>query len=405
MSAPSLADAAWFTAAPLRRVLGALDGAGEETRVVGGAVRNALLGRPVSEVDLATTAVPEETMRRARDAGLKAVPTGLAHGTVTVVADGTPFEVTTLREDIETDGRHAVVRFGRDWRADAARRDFTMNALYADAQGQVIDLVDGLADLRDGRVRFIGEAQTRIREDHLRILRLFRFHAAYGHGPMDAAALSAAIRLRAGILRLSRERIGSELLKLLAVPDAAPTVRLMSETGFLPTILAGVPDLISLERLAALEAALGEPSDAVRRLGVLAVRIVEDAARLRERLRLSNEAFKRLQGMAGATGEAMDARQARSAIYRLGRPAFEDRLLAGAAHGAWASGEVAPLLALARSWPVPAAPFCAADLIAQGLKPGPALGAALARMEEAWIAADFPADAQSLRALMALARP
>ncbi|MEP9368626.1 CCA tRNA nucleotidyltransferase [Xanthobacter sp. VNH20] len=405
MSAPSLADAAWFTAAPLRRVLGALDGAGEETRVVGGAVRNALLGRPVSEVDLATTALPEETMRRARDAGLKAVPTGLAHGTVTVVADGTPFEVTTLREDVETDGRHAVVRFGRDWRADAARRDFTMNALYADAQGAVIDLVDGLADLRAHRVRFIGEAQTRIREDHLRILRLFRFHAAYGRGPMDAAALTAAIRLRAGILRLSRERVGSELLKLLAVPNAAATVRLMSETGFLPTILAGVPDLISLERLAALEAALGEPPDAVRRLGVLAVRIGEDAARLRERLRLSNEAFKRLQGMAGAAGAAMDARQARSVIYRLGRAAFEDRLLAGAAHGAWASGEVAPLLALARSWPVPAAPFCAADLIAQGLKPGPALGAALARMEEAWIAADFPADAQSLRALMALARP
>ncbi|MFG1410165.1 CCA tRNA nucleotidyltransferase [Xanthobacter sp. VTT E-85241] len=405
MSAPSLADAPWFTAAPLRRVLGALDGAGEETRVVGGAVRNALLGRPVSEVDLATTAVPEETMRRARAAGLKAVPTGLAHGTVTVIADGTPFEVTTLREDIETDGRHAQVRFGRDWMADAARRDFTMNALYADAQGRVIDLVGGLADLRAGRVRFIGDAQTRIREDHLRIMRLFRFHAAYGRGPMDAAALSAAICLRAGILRLSRERVGSELLKLLVVQGAAPTVRLMGETGFLPTILGGVPDLISFERLAALDVALGLPPDAVRRLGVLAVRILEDAERLREGLRLSNAAFKRLQGMAGAGRGAMDARQARAAIYRFGRAAFEDRLLVGAARGARGGDEVARLLALARAWPVPAAPFCAADLIAEGLKPGPALGAALARMEEAWIAADFPADAQSLRAIAALARP
>ncbi|OYY30430.1 MAG: CCA tRNA nucleotidyltransferase [Azorhizobium sp. 35-67-15] len=405
MSAPSLADAPWFTAAPLRRVLGALNGAGEETRVVGGAVRNALLGRPVSEVDLATTAVPEETMRRARAAGLKAVPTGLAHGTVTVIADGTPFEVTTLREDIETDGRHAQVRFGRDWTADAARRDFTMNALYADAQGRVIDLVGGLADLRAGRVRFIGDAQTRIREDHLRIMRLFRFHAAYGRGPMDAAALSAAIRLRAGILRLSRERVGSELCKLLVVQGAAPTVRLMGETGFLPTILGGVPDLMSFERLAALDMALGLPPDAVRRLGALAVRILEDAARLRERLRLSNAAFKRLQGMAGASGAAMDARQARAAIYRLGRAAFEDRLLVGAARGALGRDEVAALLELARAWPVPVAPFCAADLIAQGLKPGPALGAALTRMEEAWIAADFPTDAQSLYALMTLARP
>ncbi|OYX65527.1 MAG: CCA tRNA nucleotidyltransferase [Rhizobiales bacterium 32-66-11] len=405
MNAPSLADAPWFTAAPLRRVLGALDGAGEETRVVGGAVRNALLRRPVSEVDLATTALPEETMRRARAAGLKAVPTGLAHGTVTVIADGTPFEVTTLREDIETDGRHAQVRFGRDWRADAARRDFTMNALYADAQGRVIDLVGGLADLRTGRVRFIGDAQTRIREDHLRIMRLFRFHAAYGRGPMDDAALSAAIRLRTGILRLSRERVGSELLKLLVVQGAAPTVRLMGETGFLPTILGGVPDLISFERLAALDVALDLPPDAVRRLGVLAVRVLEDAARLRERLRLSNAAFKRLHGMAGAGRGAMDARQARAAIYRFGRTPFEDCLLVGVARGARGSDEVAVLLDLARAWPVPAAPFCAADLMAQGLKPGPALGAALARMEEAWIAADFPTDARSLREIAALAQP
>ncbi|MFG1465330.1 CCA tRNA nucleotidyltransferase [Xanthobacter sp. DSM 24535] len=398
---PSIAEAAWFAAPPLRRVLGALNGAGEETRIVGGAVRNALLGRPVSDVDLATTALPQETMRRAVAAGLKAVPTGLTHGTVTVVADGMPFEVTSLREDVETDGRHAVVRFGRDWGADAARRDFTMNALYADAQGRVIDLVGGIKDLREGRVRFIGDAQTRIREDHLRILRLFRFHAAYGRGAMDPTALRAAIGLRTGILRLSRERVGAELLKLLASAGAEATVRLMSETGFLPTILAGVPDLVAFERLAGLEADLDLAPDAVRRLGALAVRILEDALRLRARLRLSNEAFRRLQGMAGLFGGDVDARAARALVYRLGYAAFEDRLLVNAARRRTSAGAAAGVLEAARTWQVPALPYSAADFIAAGLQPGPALGAALARLEADWIGADFPSEPERLEALFA----
>ena len=210
---------------------------------MGGAVRDALLGRPPGEVDLATTARPPEVMRRAEAAGLKAVPTGIDHGTVTVVSGGAGFEVTTLREDVETDGRHAVVRFGRDWQADALRRDFTMNALYARRDGQVIDLVGGLADLEAGRVRFIGDAEARIREDHLRILRLFRFHAGYGRGPLDPHALHAALRQREGIERLSRERIGREIIKLLKAPGAPETVTLMSETGFLNRVLGGVGHL------------------------------------------------------------------------------------------------------------------------------------------------------------------
>src|SRR4029077_2464537 len=204
----------------LARLLDVLDAGGEEARVVGGAVRNALLGIPIGEIDIATTAVPDEVVRRAKNAGFKPVPTGIEHGTVTVVIGGRPFEVTTLREDVETFGRHANVRFGRDWKKDAERRDFSMNALSAGADGHVHDYVGGLADLKARRVRFIGEASKRIAEDYLRILRFFRFHAAYGHGLPDAAGLAACIAARAGLGQLSRERVRMELLKLLLARHA-----------------------------------------------------------------------------------------------------------------------------------------------------------------------------------------
>jgi len=207
----------------LRRLLTALDGNGEETRVVGGAVRNALFGRRVKDVDLATTALPEETARRAREEGFKVVPTGIEHGTLTVIVGGEPFEVTTLREDVETDGRHAVVRFGRDFAADALRRDFTINALSVRADGEIRDYTGGLADIAAGRVRFIGSARGRIREDYLRILRFFRFFAEYAQGPIDADGLHAAIHERAGLERLSRERIRTEFLRLLAAPGVLKT--------------------------------------------------------------------------------------------------------------------------------------------------------------------------------------
>ena len=250
-----------------RVCLPTLDRDGEEARVVGGAVRNALLGEPIGDIDVATTAIPAEVTRRATAAGFKPVPTGIEHGTVTVVVAGRPFEVTTLREDIETFGRHANVSFGRDWKADAERRDFTMNALSLSADGRVHDYVGGLTDLAARRVRFIGDASKRIAEDYLRILRFFRFHATYGHGHPDAEGLHACIVARAGLEQLSRERVRMELMKLLIAPHAVPALATMTETGILLGVLGGVPYLASFANLAKLEHAIGTPADPVRRLG------------------------------------------------------------------------------------------------------------------------------------------
>lgn len=397
----SIAGAAFLGEPGLRRVLSVLNGAGEETRIVGGAVRNALLGLAVTEVDLATTALPDETVRRAEAAGLKAIPTGIAHGTVTVVAGGTPFEVTSLREDVETDGRHAVVRFGRDWRRDAERRDFTINALFATPEGGVIDLVGGLADLKARKVRFIGEAERRIREDYLRILRLFRFQAAYGAGEVDKVALSAAIRCRAGLDGLSRERVRAEMLKLLAAPGAVATVEVMSDAGFLVRVLGGVGHLSALRRLERVERDLGRAVDPVLRLGILAVRIVEDAERLRARLRLANEAHRRLLALAaGPLGGRLEPCAVRADLYRLGRGAVIDRLLLAVARGDAPLEAIRPALALAQAWQAPVFPVRAAHFLTRGLKPGPELGAALARAEAAWIAADFPQDSQAVDRLV-----
>ena len=232
-------DAAWLREAPLRDILAALDSEGEEARVIGGAVRNALLGEPHGDTDIATTAPPSEVIRRAEAAGFKAVPTGIEHGTVTVVGAGRPFEVTTLREDVETFGRRAKVAFGRDWKRDAERRDFTMNALSLSRDGTLHDYVGGLADIEARRVRFIGDAGRRIAEDYLRILRFFRFHAAYGEGVPDPEGVAACIEARAGLEQLSRERVRMEALKLLIAKHAVPTLALMTETGLLEQVLGG----------------------------------------------------------------------------------------------------------------------------------------------------------------------
>src|SRR5215213_3101415 len=258
----------------LRRLLEVFNGGTEETRVVGGAVRNALLGRPVTEVDCTTTMLPDAIMGRAKEAGFKAVPTGIEHGTITVIVDGEPFEVTTLREDVETDGRRAIVRFGRDFGADARRRDFTINALSVSPDGRLHDYAGGLDDLAARRVRFIGDARTRIREDYLRILRLFRFHAEYGHGEPDPAGLDAAIRERAGLAGLSHERIRTELLRLLAAPRAVETVERLADCGLLTLLLGGVSELGRFARVAASE---GRQPDPIRRLAALAVMAHEDA--------------------------------------------------------------------------------------------------------------------------------
>jgi poly(A) polymerase len=397
------ADVPWL-GGPAARLLAALDADGEEARVVGGAVRNTLMKRPPGDVDVATTAPPEEVVRRAKQAGFHPVPTGIEHGTVTVVVAGTPFEVTTLRQDIETFGRHATVRFGRDWKADAERRDFTMNALFLTRDGRVIDFVGGIADIRARRVRFIGDPDTRIREDFLRILRFFRFFAAYGAGAPDEAGLSACIRGRGGLAQLSRERVRVEMMKLLVAARAAESAVAMAESSILDRVLANAADLSGLARMVAIEVALRVEPDAVRRLAAVAVRVVEDADHLRERLRLSNEEHRRLISMGERwwrVAPSTDEAAARALLYRIGPSEYRDRGMlafarssAAADDAAWAS-----LLSLPERWTPPAFPLAARDFLARGLEKGPALGRALAVAEEAWIAVGFPTDPDRVGAI------
>jgi len=398
-------DAAWLTSGALPRLLAVLDCDGEEARVVGGAVRNALLGVPILEVDLATTAVPEEVVKRVGAAGFKAVPTGIEHGTITVVIDKHPFEVTTLRKDVETYGRHAKVEFGRDWKADAERRDFTINALSATRDGTVYDYAGGLDDLGHRRVRFIGDAAKRIEEDYLRILRFFRFHAAYGAGHPDATGLAACIAARNGLDQLSRERVRMELLKLLVAPHATPTLAVMSHAGLLLRVLGGVPYLAGFENMAKVEAAIGATPDAVRRLGALGVVVAEDAERLWQRLRLTNSEHERLASVAEGwrrISPAFGEKAARALLYKLNPQHFIDHALLGWARSDAPSSdpEWRALATLPQRWTAPEFPVKAADFMKRGVPQGPALGAALASAERAWIAAGFPADQGTLAAIV-----
>jgi len=345
--------------------------------------------------------VPDEVVRRAKAAGFKPVPTGIEHGTVTVVVDGHPFEVTTLREDVETYGRHAKVAFGRDWRADAERRDFTINALSASADGTIYDYVGGLDDLAVRRVRFIGEPRARIEEDYLRILRFFRFHAAYGQGEPDREGLHACILGRAGLDKLSRERVRMELMKLLVAARATATLVVMSEVGLLLQVLGGVPYLAGFEMMAKVEEAAGFGADPVQRLGGLAVAVSEDAERLSERLRLSNGEYARLAAMGAhwrRFSPAAGEKAARALLYELKPQSYTDCALL-----AWAREDVSAhdeawrnLVLLPQRWTAPALPIRAADLIARGMQPGPALGEALRTAEQTWIAADFPLEQAAL---------
>lgn len=405
-----LEDAPWLTAGPLPRLLDALDGDGEEARVVGGAVRNALLGLPITEIDVATTALPEEVLRRVNAARFKAVPTGIEHGTVTVVVNGRPFEVTTLRQDVETFGRHARVAFGRDWRTDAERRDFTINALSLARDGTVYDYVGGLDDLAARRVRFIGDPKKRIEEDYLRILRFFRFHASYATGDPDAEGVAACVAGRDGLDQLSRERVRMEMMKLVVAPRAAPTLVVMSDTGLLQRVLGGIAYFGAFGNIATAEAAAGLPADPVRRLGALAVAIPEDAERLWQKLRLSNSEHERLTAMADGwwrIAPATAEQEGRVLLYRLGPVRFVDRvLLAWARAGAGAGAEDAgwrKLADLPRRWTAPAFPIRAADLMARGVPRGRELGRALRTAEEEWIAAGFPDDQAALQAIAARA--
>lgn len=406
MTLPRRLDAPWLREGALPRLIGVLDHDGEEARIVGGAVRNSLLGEPVGDIDLATTALPDEVVRRAIAAGFRPVPTGVEHGTVTVVVDGHPFEVTTLREDVETFGRHAKVAFGRDWRRDAERRDFTINALYAGRDGTVYDHVGGLADLAERRVRFIGDPAKRIAEDYLRILRFFRFHATYGPGgPPDPAGLHACIVARAGLETLSRERVRAEMLKLMVATHVVPTLASMTEAGLLVTVLGGVPLLASMSNMMKLETALGLAPDGVRRLAALGVNDAEDAERLRQRLRLANAEYERLASMADAWWKitaATEAHTARVLLYRLGPQRYLDRVLLAwsrAFNESVADERWRSLAVLPQRWTAPAFPLKAADFLARGVERGPALGAAMRAAEAAWVAADFPMDAAILKAI------
>ncbi len=399
-AARSLRDAPWLKTGPAARVLALLNADGEEARVVGGAVRNALLGVPVGDIDIATTALPDVVVRRAAVAHIKSVPTGIAHGTVTLVADGQPFEVTTLREDVETFGRKATVVFGRDWTRDALRRDFTVNGLSVDADGKVYDHVGGLNDIEQRRVRFIGEPSKRIAEDYLRILRFFRIHAAYGEGEVDREGYLACIAGRDGLASLSAERMRMEMLKLVVADGAVAALVAMEDAGLLLAVTGGVSYRGPFAALAGIARDLGLKPDPVRRLGTLCVAVSEDAKRLAQRLRLSNAEAKQLDSMGHRWWRmvGMGDAKSRRLLYRLGPDAYRERLML-----AWArSGSaVTPerwreLATLSERWAAPKFPLKAADFIARGVPEGPALGQALGLAEDAWLAQNFPLDAGSL---------
>jgi poly(A) polymerase len=401
-----LIGAEWLDRPETQAVFAALSGRGHAARAVGGAVRNALVGRPVADVDIATDARPEHVMRAAAAAGLKAIPTGLAHGTVTVVAGERCYEITTLRRDVETHGRHATVAFTDDWAEDARRRDFTLNALYCGADGTLFDPLGGYPDLAARRVRFIGDARRRIREDYLRILRFFRLTADFADGPADAEGLVACVRERAGLAVLSAERVRMELLRLLAARRGPEIAALMQGYGLLPGVLGAAPRPTLLARLAAIEAALGLAPDAVLRLAALAVEIWEDAERLRDRLRLSNDETAKLARAAEhgrSLGSPAPEARARAWLYRHGVAAYRERILLD-----WArAGDLPESSAwrhrfdLPDRWQPPRFPLAGADVLAQGIPAGRRVGQMLRELEDWWIAGDFAADEVAMRAKLA----
>ena len=403
-----LKDQALLNQGPLARALKVLNGEGEETRLIGGAVRDLALGEPTADFDLATTATTDVVVRRARGAGFKIALTGVSHGTVTIVVDGCPLETTTLREDVETDGRWAKVAFGRDFPADARRRDFTINALSLTADGTVHDYVGGLGDLRARRVRFIGEADARIREDYLRILRFFRFSARFAASGLDPEGLSAAIRARDGLARLSRERVRTEFLKLLAAPRAGDIAQTMSGSGILEPIFGSVGYPRRLSRLIAIEAERGLDGDALLRLGALSVAIPEDAERLHDRLRLTNAESDRLKTAAATliylhgTRAPTSFHGLRTLLFVAGRQAARDALTLAEAESeapsdVTAFGAVDQFLA---NVPQPKLPISGVDLITRGVAAGREVGRAIRAFQTQWIHAGFAKEAWTLARLL-----
>jgi poly(A) polymerase len=393
----------WMTAPETRRLLAALG----EGRFVGGAVRNALLGIPVTDIDIAVPMPPEETVKRLEKAEIKFVATGWEHGTVTAILGGQPFEVTSLRRDVETDGRHAIVAFTDDWEEDSTRRDFTMNALYAGADGEIFDYHGGIQDLIAGRVRFVGDASARIREDYLRLLRLFRFYACYGKGEMDADALRAAAAAKQGLGQLSGERIAKELLRLLECSNPVPALRMMAASGILSELLPYALRLPRLEQLVGIEADNQFPPDALLRLAAILPDEADTARKVAERLKLSNAERARLEALAlpgDKIPSQLSAAEVRRLLYRIGAPRFRDLVLLS-----WAAGSRGPamhwrmLLSIADGWERPRFPLTGHEAMAAGVAEGPEVGRLLGLVEAWWLDEDFAPDhAQLIEKLKSL---
>jgi len=387
-----IAVQSWMVEPATQAVLKALSEGGAEARFVGGSVRDALLERPIGDVDIATPAPPERVVELLEKRGIRAVPTGVAHGTVTAIA-GTPprhFEITTLRRDVETYGRRARVVFDADWAADAARRDFTINAIFLDPDGTLHDPVGGLADLRARRIRFVGDPATRLAEDVLRLLRYYRFEARFGTGEGDPAA-RVACRAAAHLLpKLSAERVAQELVRLLETPDPILALRMMQQDGVLAVILPEARGLDRLRHMIAIE----PERDSLRRLAALIETDAAGAEALAERLRFSNAWRDRLKGLASPWPvEPQGAAHAqRRALYRLGAERYRDIVLLQAAEGAMGRHRLGELLALARAWSPPPFPLTGRDVTALGIPPGARVGRLLDAVRDWWEAGDFTAD-------------
>ena len=387
---PSLAREKWLNEPRLQKVLAVLN-TGGQTRIAGGAVRNALMKSPINDVDLATTLSPSDVMQLARGAGFGVHPTGIEHGTVTVVNRAATFEVTTLRRDIETDGRHAVVLFTKSFEEDAARRDFTINALYCDASGKVYDFTDGYTDIRRKRIKFVGVASRRIEEDYLRILRFFRFHAAYGKGRPDPKGLAACKKLRKGLVQISAERLRQELLKLLVAQGAVAALQAMAKVGVLKQIIPHTDDWRVIKRL---------PTDDILRLMGLA----REPKNLKEKLRLSNAEADRIEAAVAAPHitPSLSEKERRAMLYRVGAQAWRDSVSL-----AWARSRASmmdikwkKLLRMADRWEKPVLPLTGKDLLSAGFQAGPDMGAALQQAEDYWIANDFSSTREDLMRLV-----
>lgn len=400
MTTPSIKNEPWLSAPETRAVMDALTANGSAARFVGGCVRNALLKVPVEDIDIATPLTPQEVTQRIEAAGLRAVATGIEHGTVTAISAKKPFEITTLRRDVSTDGRRATVAFTDDWAEDAKRRDFTMNALYADMSGAVFDTVGGIADLNARRVRFIGDPAQRIAEDYLRILRLFRFHAWYGVGEIDDAGLRACADAREQMKTLSGERIQKEMLKLLAADAPVPVLRSMAASGVLGAVLPGELHFERFQRLCDADGDCFFAADGLLRLGAL-MSDVALAGEISTRWRLSNDDRDRLSEMLTAPVKVvsyLSVREVRRVLYRFGPERFRDWVRLRWAEDLKASNAVQwrALLALADGWVRPVFPLKGPDAMAAGIPQGPLVGKVLGEVEDWWIDSDFTDDMFSL---------